>query len=330
MKPLFLSFFCALTAFLASGILIVVLRKFSLNRRLLLYRGIPLVGGIAMGLSFVLAASVWMSLQHQFSPESLAIIIAALVMLGFGVADDILELSVIAKFVVQFISVAFLISLGVKTDVAYIGPVPNILITLFWVIAITNAVNHLDIMDGLAGSITLIVGLGFLAAALLQNDGAAAVLIASLIGAAAGFVLHNLPPARVYMGNSGSHFLGFALACFALTISFAPQGKTIALLAPLLIAGMPIFDTAFLIFMRLKKSKSAFRKSNDHLALRFLKNGYSKNTTLFLMAAFSALCSVSGIMVMQLPAVWGATVVSLVVVASLVIVVNMSKVVIDG
>jgi UDP-GlcNAc:undecaprenyl-phosphate GlcNAc-1-phosphate transferase len=148
-------------------------------------------------------------------------------------------------------------------------------------------------MDGLAGSIAVIASVSFCAISFFNADLANAVLTSALTGAVCGFLLFNLPPARAYMGNAGSHFIGFILAAAALNTHYAGLENKIALVAPILILGFPIFDTAFLIFMRIKKGKSAFNKSNDHLALRFLKAGYSKHRALAAMVTatlFFAIC----------------------------------------
>ena len=132
------------------------------------------------------------------------------------------------------------------------------------------------------------------------------------------------------MGNSGSHFLGFTLAAVALAISYAPLERKIALLSPLLILGFPIFDTAFLILMRAKKGRLIFKKSNDHLALRFLRLGYSKNKTLLFMLILSLFFSLSGVCLSQVSNTLGIVIVALVIIVGLVLTKRMSRVSIDG
>lgn len=312
-----------------SFILVLLLRGVSLKMNFLLCREVPLIGGIAFGVSFALVATVSLYARHFLSQESFAIIIASMVMLGFGVMDDIFEFSVITKFVVQLIAAFFLILFGVRTQIVYIGLLANVLITVFWVLAVTNAVNHLDIMDGLAGCISAFVGMGFLVIALLHHDVDTAIVCAALLGAVFGFLIYNLPPAKVYMGNSGSHFLGFLLASIALTLRYATLENKVALFSPLLMLGMPIFDTAFLILMRIKKSRSIFRKSNDHLAFRFAKKGYSKKKTLILMSAFALFCSVSGVATVHAPAPLAIATIVLVALIGVRTVLFMSKVAVN-
>jgi UDP-GlcNAc:undecaprenyl-phosphate GlcNAc-1-phosphate transferase len=189
----------------------------------------------------------------------------------------------------------------------HIGLAANIIITFLWVLGIANAINHLDVMDGLAGTVTLIAGLSFFIISNFGRDANSAIFSLVLCSAVLSFLFFNFPPAKIYMGNSGSHFLGFVLAAIALNISYAPIEKKVALLSPLLILGFPIFDTAFLILARLSKRKIPFKKSNDHPALLFQAAGYSKRKTLFILGGLCLFFSVVGLMVKWSPSPLGIT-----------------------
>lgn len=319
-----------LNGFFLGLIFIILLKKFTAARKLLILRGIPLVGGLAIGLSFVLASLFAFSLYGGLSKEAMGIIIAALIILAFGIIDDFRELSISAKFAVQIIAAILLILFGARTHIIYIGNPLNIIITLLWILGITNAFNHLDVMDGLAGSAAAISALAFSALAILSGDLKIIILALTLTGAICSFLFFNFPPAKIYMGNSGSHLVGFILAAIALIISYATMERKIALLSPILILGLPIFDTAFLIFMRLLKARSIVKKSNDHLALRFLKKGHSKNKTLFFMLGFGLLSAACGIILTRLSNFSGLLILVLVALAGLWLAKNMSKVAIDG
>jgi UDP-GlcNAc:undecaprenyl-phosphate GlcNAc-1-phosphate transferase len=211
----------------------------------------------------------------------------------------------------------------------YIGNIANIIITYIWVLAITNAFNHLDILDGLAAGIAILVGLSFFTVAYLNYQNAIAILSLALTSATLGFLIFNLPPARVYMGNCGSHLLGFVLAAIALSISYAPLERKIALLSPLLILGFPIFDTAFLILMRLSKKKLPFKKSNDHLVLRFLALGYSKKKALLIMLAWGLFFCFSGVLLSQASTTLGIIIIAITLIVSLAINKKMGRISID-
>ncbi|MDD2751773.1 MAG: MraY family glycosyltransferase [Candidatus Omnitrophica bacterium] len=274
------SLFILITAFLLGTLLLFFLQRLSKKYKILLIQGTPLIGGFSLATAFFLASILGIYLTNAVAKETSGLIFASLLMLIFGTIDDWRELSVGIKFLVQIICASVLIAFGVKTQIVYIGAPLNTLITLIWILAITNAFNHLDIMDGVAAFTALIVSVAFCVIAFFNHDIKSIVLSLALIGSILSFLRLNLPAARVYMGNAGSHFLGFLLAGLALTISYAPLERRMALLTPILILGFPIYDTLFLILMRLLKRKIPFNKSNDHLVLRCLAMGYSKRKAL--------------------------------------------------
>jgi UDP-GlcNAc:undecaprenyl-phosphate GlcNAc-1-phosphate transferase len=251
----------ALSGFLLGAFLISTLKKFSLSHNLLILKGIPLIGGIGIGASFILVSLFSLAVYKYLPKEIIGIIASSGIMLAFGIIDDWHELSVWAKFLVQIIATTLLIFFGVRTQIVYIGNPLNIIVTFIWVLGITNAFNHLDVMDGVAGVTAIIVSLAFFLISVLNGDTTTAVLSLALAGAVLSFLIYNLPPARIYMGNSGSHFLGFLLAAIAMAISYASLERGAALLVPLLILGFPIFDTTFLILIRMSKRKMPFEKS---------------------------------------------------------------------
>ena len=322
--------FIALSGFSFGALFIWILNNYIRRRKVLISQNIPLVGGIGMGLSFIFVSLISFLLQHGLSRQVMGIVISAAIMLVFGIIDDWRELSIAAKLFVQFIATSFLILFGIKTEIVYIGNLLNIIITFIWVLGITNAFNHLDIIDGLAGGTALIVSFAFFAVSLLNGDVKTIILTLALSGSILGFLIRNFPPAKIYMGNSGSHFLGFILAAIALVISYAPLERKAALLTPLLILGFPIFDSALLILMRISNGRSAFKKSEDHLALKLLRIGYSKKTVLFLLLVLCLFFSLCGLVVSQASNPLGITVVTFAILAGLVLTKKISNIKIDG
>jgi UDP-GlcNAc:undecaprenyl-phosphate GlcNAc-1-phosphate transferase len=209
------------------------------------------------------------------------------------------------------------------------GSLSNIIITYVWVLAITNAFNHLDVLDGLASGVATLVGSSFFVISLMNQQSAIAILALSLSAATFGFLIFNFPPARIYMGNCGSHFLGFVLAAIALAISYAPLERKIALFSPLLILSFPIYDTAFLILMRTKQGKLPFKKSNDHLALRLLALGYSKKKALVIMLALGLFFCFSGVLLSQVSTTLGTVIIVITLILSLAITKKMGRISID-
>lgn len=318
-----------LSSFMLGMFFITILKKFSLKYKLLIPKGVPLIGGVGIGITFILVSLLIFFFYRSLSKEVVGIIISSSFMLIFGVIDDWHELSIWAKFLVQIIATGLLILFGIRTQIIYMGNLINIIITFIWVLGITNAFNHLDIMGGVASGTAMIVSFAFFVIAVLNADMRTAILSLTLTGSIFGFFLYNFPPAKIYIGNAGSHFLGFVLAAIALIISYAPLERKIALLSPLLILGLPIFDTTFLILIRLIKKNLPFKKSKDHLILRFLTLGYSKKKILFTMLGLSLFFCLCGILVSQVFSLLGIGIVAFAFFVSLLIANKMNKVAVN-
>lgn len=321
--------FTILGAFLLSLFLNNFFRKLFLRKKLLISQGVPLSGGMAMAFSFVIVSLLSFSLLRVIPKEIIGIIIASAVMFIFELIDDRKELSIIFKFLAQIAATALLIFFGVKTQIVGLGNALNLIITFIWILGITNAFNHLDVLDGAAGGTGVIVCFALFLVSFFRADVASTILLLALIGGVLGFLIHNLPPAKVYMGNSGSHFLGFTLAAIALIISYAPLERKVALASPLLILGLPIFDTVFLILMRLKQGKSIFKKSDDHLALRLLKLMGSKDKALFSMLSLALLFAICGAIVSSSYNQFGLVVIMFIILVAILVTIRMSKVVME-
>ncbi len=285
----------AVSSFLLSVLFLLLLKTASSRWNFLTSKGVPSIGGISMGLAFFAGFLMIGPSVASLPREIKGILIASAVMLIAGILDDQKELSVIQKFVVQLIAASILIGFGVRTNFVYTGDLLNVVLSLLWIIGITNAVNLLDVMDGLAGGTSLVILSGFCVISAMNGDSLTLILSCVLGGTVLGFWVYNVPPAKVYMGNSGSHFLGLVLAAIGLTARYATLERPMALLAPVLLLGFPILDTLFLILMRIQKGRSAFNKSNDHMALRFLKKGQSKQKTLILMMGWTLFFVIGGI-----------------------------------
>ena len=279
----------------ATAAFIALLRRAPKITNGFLQQGIPAIGGLGVGAMLFIAAPLFFLLSAIVSREAQGILLASFFMFVSGIVDDIKSLSVVAKIVLQLVAAGILVFFGIQTRIVYIGSIANIVITLVWVIGITNSFNHLDIIDGLAACVAAACIAAFLFLAVLKADVFIIVLSTILLGGISGFLIFNLPPAKVYFGNTGSHLIGFIISAIAINISYASMENKIALISPLLILGVPIFDTAFLIFMRLSKGRSPFMKSNDHIATRFLRMGMSKWKDLLLMAGWSVFCALSGV-----------------------------------
>ncbi len=259
---------------------------------------VPYLGGLAIYFSFLLGVLGALILTPPpDAPRVLAILAGGTVVAILGLADDLFTLSPAVKFLFQILAAVLLIFFGVKLEFLPSHLVLGWVLTVFWVVAITNAINLIDIMDGLAGGVAVIACLGFVGVPFLGAQSYVPLTAAALGGSVLGFLPYNYQPARIYMGDSGALFLGFVLAGIAMGHGYT-QVNVMALCAPLFILGVPLYDTALVMALRFLQGRSMFRGSNDHLALRLRALGLTVKQTVHSLWALAALLSVcAGILV---------------------------------
>lgn len=277
-----------LLSFFLSAVLPGIIRRLFPSARLIPENAPAGIGGISICFSLIAVSLMFPGVKIITRPKLSGLLLAGAAMLIFGVIDDLKELSVAPKFLTQLMAIGLLLLFGIKSQIPHIGAFLNLLITVLWVLGITNALNHLDVADGIAASVAVTSCLAFFILASFTGQAGLGLLCLILAGAILGFLKHNLPPAKIYLGNAGSHFLGFTLAAVALSVNYSVLKSGIAVLIPLIILGVPILDTAYLALARLKQGKSPLAKSNDHIVLQLLKKGFSKHSIL----ALAVLCSV--------------------------------------
>lgn len=260
--------------------------------------GIPPVGGIAVAVTFLLN---YFTLPFLAQAESRVYMLAAVIVFLMGLVDDSRELSVKAKFAFQIAAALLVAAAGARTRIVYFGEPLNYLVTVVWIVGVTNAFNLLDVADGLSAGCALIVCAGLSAVAAANQGLFPFFTLLVLGGALCGFLFLNLPPARAYLGNSGSHFVGFVISIAAIQISYAELGRGVALFTPLVILGFPLFDTLFLIFVRLSKLKLPFQKTKDHIAFRLKTLGYPPGKVLGVMLLICLCFSLGGVIVSRVP-----------------------------
>ena len=313
-----------------SIVFIFLLAKISLKYKILKTGDIPLVGGLGIGLAFIFSLSLGIYTFNLSIAKILAVAGACLLMLILGVIDDLKELSVAQKFLAQSFCAALLILFGIRTEIMYFSFWPNAVITFFWILAITNAFNLLDIMDGLAAGTSLIISSAFLLIAFLNADLNAQVLSLILCAISAGFLIFNLPPARVYLGNAGSHFFGLLIASIALMAHYAFSGNAFALLSPLMILGLPIIDTILLILFRVIKRRPPFSKSRDHIALKIGALGFSPLKTILIMYLLGAVFAACGVVLTRASNLFAAIIIICVFLFSIGIFLRLIKIEANG
>jgi UDP-GlcNAc:undecaprenyl-phosphate GlcNAc-1-phosphate transferase len=225
------------------------------------------VAPVLLGLRFFTAFET--GTLHQLR----GIVYGGFVMCLLGLLDDIFDLNFKLKFIGQIIATGILIYYDIYINI-FPNEILNIVISIFWVVLVVNAVNIIDILDGLAVGVVGICALGFFAITLptemLYVNFAAIILV----GVLSGFWLFNKPPAKVFMGDAGSLFIGFMLAALSMGADYS-NVNIIGLFSPLLILGIPIFDTILVSCLRMKNGQSIFKGSKDHYALRLTIAGFS-------------------------------------------------------
>ncbi|MBL7130404.1 MAG: undecaprenyl/decaprenyl-phosphate alpha-N-acetylglucosaminyl 1-phosphate transferase [Candidatus Omnitrophica bacterium] len=296
-------FILSLNIFLLSFLINLIITKQAIKIKYITRNGISQLGGVTIWFSFLLVSlSILIYERYQFLhfKEILGIFICSTLIFVIGLIDDKKELSVSIKFLTQLAITVIVMIFGVRTQIVGMGVFGNTVVTLLWILGVTNAFNHLDIVDGLSSGIAFISTLTFYIFSIITLNIPVALILIALAGSILGFFRYNFPSGRIYMGNSGSHFLGFLLSTLAITISYATLERRIALIIPLLVLGFPIFDTLFVIWVRLLKHKPVWSKSNDHLALKLISMGFPKKKVVIYMFLLAILFSASAVFILFL------------------------------
>ena len=257
-----------------------------------------LLGGIAIFFSFIIPFGILIQRFHGALP----LIFGGCAMFLLGLADDLWELSPQNKFVAQLIIAALAVAGGVQMS-GIDQPLLVFTISLFWLVGITNAINILDNMDGLAAGITLVASVTLWAFGLFYGNvhvGRAALVLA---GATLGFWVYNFNPARIFMGDCGSLFLGFTLgglsllATGSITSLQASGGYALAtnmflvLMLPVAVLIIPVFDTALVSFTRAQHGRPFYKGGRDHTSHRLVLLGFSEKRTVITLMVWAGIVS---------------------------------------
>ena len=260
--------------------------------------GIGIVAGFSLALTLTWLAGGFADLAPDKDRLIWTTLAGALCFFLIGLADDLFALPPLPRLVGQ-VAVAMVVwdqgvrigSIELPFDALNgahltLPPLLSLLATVVWLVGITNAINWLDGLDGLAAGVSGIAAIGLLSVSFSLAQPAAGLLAAALAGACLGFLRHNFNPARIFMGDGGSYFLGFALA--AISIVGPAKGLTgVSLLLPLLILSLPLADMSAVIMGRLREGRSPFYPDRRHLHHRLLRSGLSHRRTVVVIYAFT-------------------------------------------
>ncbi|MCI9057037.1 MAG: undecaprenyl/decaprenyl-phosphate alpha-N-acetylglucosaminyl 1-phosphate transferase [Oscillospiraceae bacterium] len=261
---------------------------------------IPLLGGLAIFAGFVASILLFANVDRQLR----GILLGACVIVAVGVVDDSHPLGAGIKFILQIVAALIAIWHGVIIE-AIASPFPfgdpywnfgilSVPITVVWIVAVTNSVNLIDGLDGLADGISTIGALTMLVIALMMEDMGMAVICAALVGACLGFIPYNLNPAKMFMGDTGATFLGFMLATVSVTGLFKLYA-VISFVVPFIILGFPIFDTTSAFLRRILKGQNPMKADRSHTHHKLIDMGMNQKqavATLYMVASMLGLCAV--------------------------------------
>lgn len=281
------------------------------NFRIFQEKNAARIGGISVFFSLfismllihvIISTSIFQDLDKIVNIPLL--IIAILVIFTLGLYDDFVGSNVWSKIFFQIIAAAIIYFGGLKIaeiSVPFLGSkninsLLSFLLTILWVCGITNAVNIIDGINGLAAGISFFALLSLGVLAFLSSQYFLVVIIAVLLGVISGFYPFNFPRAKIYLGDSGSLVIGFILAALSLATIQRKASLAIVLLIPIIILFLPILETIVTIIRRIYKRKNIFKRDMDHLHYRFLKKGFSETKTTLILIFISFLFSLSGIL----------------------------------
>src|SRR5215213_5532020 len=259
---------------------------------------IPLLGGIAMYMAFL--ASILLTNSQIVLQEGVTVLIGATLLLVVGVIDDRRGLVPLTKLLAQASAAVLLVIGGAGIEFLPFAWL-NLAATILWVVAICNAMNLLDNMDGLSAGVAAIACAFFTLLALWQGQIWVSIVAAVLMGATLGFLRYNWNPATIFMGDAGSLLLGFLLAVLAIKVRFPETDPRRTWPIPILILAVPIFDTTLVTISRLRRGIPITSGGRDHVSHRLVRLGLSVRQAVGAIYLVAAFCGAAAIAVLLLP-----------------------------
>ncbi|MBI2094650.1 MAG: undecaprenyl/decaprenyl-phosphate alpha-N-acetylglucosaminyl 1-phosphate transferase [Candidatus Omnitrophica bacterium] len=270
-------------------------------------RPTPFLGGAAVFLSFwsvvgggLVAAQVWGASPFSLIPRVLGIFLGSLVIFGVGLVDDKIGLTPLQKLLGQIVAALILVGFGFSINlVSGLGPF-GYLVTFVWILLIINAFNFIDSLDGHCAGIALISAGTLFWITQIVGQPLTGFFIAAFVGALAGFLPRNFRPAKIFLGDNGSLFVGYMLAAFTLLCRYQREGFVDAtVFIPVLIFGIPIYDTLSVIAVRLRRGVVPWEGDRNHFAHRLVKMGMSDRVAVIFSYFIAVTLGLSAILTTQ-------------------------------
>lgn len=259
----------------------------------------PLMGGLAV----VVAVSLSLLLFSTDSSlrEILLILLGVVLLAITGLLDDRFDLSAKLRLGVQVLAACILILAGIRIQLINF-PLINEIITIVWVVALCNAVNFLDNMDGLSSGLTAIAATFFMLIGLTEGLPLVSMLAGALMGATLGFWIYNFNPSSIFIGDMGTLVMGYILATLGIKLEFGSQPLSITWMVPLFVLALPIFDIVLVVFTRISEGRSPGQAGKDHTSHRLMSLGLSQRKTTIILYLFCILNGVIAFFISTIPA----------------------------
>lgn len=259
----------------------------------------PLMGGLAV----VVAVSLSLLLFSTDSSlrEILLILLGVVLLAVTGLLDDRFDLSAKLRLGVQVLAACILILAGIRIQLINF-PLINEIITIVWVVALCNAVNFLDNMDGLSSGLTAIAATFFMLIGLTEGLPLVSMLAGALMGATLGFWIYNFNPSSIFIGDMGTLVMGYILATLGIKLEFGSQPLSITWMVPLFVLALPIFDIVLVVFTRISEGRSPGQAGKDHTSHRLMSLGLSQRKTTIILYLFCILNGVIAFFISTIPA----------------------------
>lgn len=267
----------------------------------------PRIGGLAIVFGFLVATLCFADMSRQLAGT----LCGAAIIVALGIIDDCNALDAKLKFLVQIVAALVVVFVGdIKIDVFtnpnifsndpywVLPPWLSVAVTVIWIVFITNAVNFIDGLDGLAAGVSAIMSVSLVFIAIRVGEASIATLGIALMGSCFGFLPFNFNPAKIFMGDTGSTFLGFMLATLSIQGVFKSYA-VISFAVPLLILGLPLFDASFAMIRRMAKGQSPMIADRGHLHHRLIDMGFSQKQTVFILYAISGVLGIAAVLLAE-------------------------------
>ncbi len=259
----------------------------------------PYLGGLAVFTAFLLTVGV----LTEFEQETLGLLLSGTIVLLVGLIDDFGALTPYQKLLGQTLAALVLVKSGTYIKLEFLPLYVAIPLTVLWILAVTNALNIIDILDGLAAGVASIAAISIAIANSMAGRDSVAFLAIVLAGACVGFLRHNFQPARIYLGDTGSLFIGFMLAALSMNAGYT-RINLLAVISPVLILGIPLFDLVFVMYVRWRKGIPMTKGSPDHFALRLRRCKLSVRETAVTTYVLTAILCAAALAMSQVQLEW--------------------------